>query len=152
MSSASKRRTIVGLLALCLLPALASPIQAAPSRPEVGPQVQAYTGAEGVKVWLARVGPRTADEALVQIGGIDHDWNMTIQKMARQEVNGQQRYSVSLGGRKFVALILHGEGRGALYLPGSSRERPVWYSEELSAQGNPEAFLTDYLKQSKTAR
>lgn len=61
----------------------------AEERPEVADQVIAYTGAQGAKVWTLRIGERAANEALVQIEGVDHDWNMRIQKM---QVENQQGY------------------------------------------------------------
>lgn len=145
-------KVMTRVLSLCLLLVLASFAHAETSRPEVGPQVRAYSGSEGLKVWVLRVGPRTANEALVQIGGVDHDWNMKIQKMAMDMVREQPRYALSVKGEKFVALILDGEGGGELYLPGEPKAHHVSYSAELSEQGNPDAFLTDYLEQAKAPR
>ncbi|WP_266159043.1 hypothetical protein [Dyella silvatica] len=145
-------KALLRLLSLCLLLVAASVIHAETARPEVGPQVRAYSGSEGLKVWVLRVGPRTANEALIQVGGIDHDWNMKIQKMTMEMVREQPRYSLTIKGEKFVALILDGEGGGEIYLPGEAKARHVSYSAELSEQGSPEGFLTDYLGQAKAPR
>ncbi|MFC5740050.1 hypothetical protein [Dyella tabacisoli] len=143
-------KAMLRVLSLCLLVAAAGVLHAQATRPEVGPQVRAYSGSEGLKVWVLRVGPRAANEALVQVGGVDHDWNMKIQKMVMETVREQPRYSLTIKGEKFVALILDGEGGGELYLPGEARARHVSYQTELSEQGSPEHFLTDYLDQLKT--
>jgi hypothetical protein len=144
-------KAMLRALSLCSLLFLTGFAHGETARPEIGPQVRAYSGSEGLKVWVLRVGPRTANEALVQIGGVDHDWNMKIQKMAMDVVREQPRYGLTVKGEKFVVLILDGEGGGELYLPGESRARHVSYSADLSEQGNPEAFLTDYLEQAKAS-
>lgn len=117
-------------------------------RPVVGPQVKAYSGQEGIKVWLVRVGPRAANQAIVQIGGIDHDWNMKIQKMDLQSVRDESRYSLKVEGQPYVALILRGSS-GEVFLPGEHKSYGVYFDEQLSSSGNAEHFLTDYLQQGK---
>ena len=57
-------------------------IAQADNRPEVAEKVLAYAGEGGVKVWTLRIGARSDNQALVQVEGVDHDWNMKIQKMA----------------------------------------------------------------------
>lgn len=116
------------------------------TRPPIAKIIKAYTGPEGMKVWTLRVGERTENQALVQVIGVDHDWDGVIQKMTTERQGNSTRYSIERNGAKFVALILQ-DGSGQAYLPGDGREQPVRYSESLSAQGNPEHFLTDYLQQ-----
>ncbi|WP_296254915.1 MULTISPECIES: hypothetical protein [unclassified Pseudomonas] len=116
------------------------------ARPEVADKIMAYQGEQGVKVWTLRIGARTADEALVQVEGVDHDWNLRIQKMKVEKTAKDMRYSTEVNGQKFVALILQ-DDYGELYLPDESRKLNVGYSEWLSSQGNAQAFLTDYLNQ-----
>lgn len=115
-------------------------------RPPVADKVVAYHGEQGVKVWTLRYGERAANEALVQIDGIDHDWQMRIQKMQVEKTSKDTRYSVNVDGNKFVALIVR-NGHGELYLPGESNAISIGYSEELSNEGNAQYFLTDYLQQ-----
>ncbi|MBK5003402.1 hypothetical protein [Pseudomonas sp. S32] len=121
----------------------------AEERPEVAKHVVAYLGTEGAKVWTLRIGDRAANEALVQVEGIDHDWDMRIQKMHVEKTSKDTRYWTTVDGKKFVALIVQGTWGGELYLPGEAQPRPVGYSEGLSQQGNAEAFLTDYLAAKK---
>ncbi|OSM99971.1 hypothetical protein AU509_04180 [Lonsdalea britannica] len=115
-------------------------------RPPVGDNVVAYSGEQGVKVWTLRYGERAANQALVQIDGIDHDWKMRIQKMDVEKTNKDTRYSTQVDGKKFVVLIIH-SGYGELYLPGEAQETMVGYDDTLSQSGNAQYFLTDYLQQ-----
>ncbi len=117
----------------------------AEQRPEVADQVVAYMGAQGAKVWTLRIGERATNEALVQVEGVDHDWNMRIQKMQVEKTSRDTRYSTIVDGKKFVVLIVQGSWGGELYLPGEAQPMQVGYSQELSQQGNAQAFLTDYL-------
>lgn len=121
----------------------------AEERPPVADKVVAYQGEQGVKVWTLRIGERSANEALVQIEGIDHDWNMRIQKMQVEKSSKDTRYSTTVDGKKYVVLIVQGNWGGELYLPGEAKELSVGYSEGLSDQGNAQAFLTDYLEAQK---
>ncbi|MBA6118970.1 MULTISPECIES: hypothetical protein [Pseudomonas] len=117
----------------------------AQARPPVADNVVAYQGQQGIKVWTLRVGERSANEALVQIEGVDHDWNMRIQKMSVEKTSKDTRYFTTVDGQRFVVLIIQGNWGGELYLPGEAQALMVGYSEGLSNQGNAQAFLTDYL-------
>ncbi|KTT17721.1 hypothetical protein IRZ81_06635 [Pseudomonas putida] len=134
---------LVAALTLCIGQALAE------DRPDVAKNVVAYLGTEGVKVWTLRIGDRAANEALVQVEGVDHDWDMRIQKMHVEKTAKDTRYWTDVDGKKFVVLIVQGMWGGELYLPGEAQPRQVGYSEGLSHQGNAEAFLTDYLAAKK---
>ncbi|AKK01452.1 hypothetical protein [Pseudomonas fluorescens] len=130
---------------LCLaLAVIAGGVQAE-NRPEVAEKVLAYAGEGGVKVWTLRIGARNDNQALVQLEGVDHDWNMKIQKMTVEKTSKDTRYSTTVDGQKFVVLVLQ-QGWGELYLPGESQALNVGYDEFLSSQGNAQAFLTDYLQ------
>lgn len=118
---------------------------AATERPDVAKRVVAYQGEQGVKVWTLRIGERSANQALVQVEGVDHDWDMRIQKMQVEKTDKDTRYVTTVDGHRFVALIVQGVWGGELYLPGQGQPLQVGYSEGLSSQGNPDAFLTDYL-------
>ncbi|MBI6909040.1 MULTISPECIES: hypothetical protein [Pseudomonas] len=117
----------------------------ADNRPEVAEKVLAYAGAGGVKVWTLRIGARSDNQALVQVEGVDHDWNLKIQKMTVEKTAKDTRYSTRVDGQKFVVLVLQ-QSWGELYLPGEAQALSVGYDESLSSQGNAQAFLTDYLQ------
>lgn len=124
----------------------------AEDRPPVADKVVAYAGEQGVKVWTLRIGERSANEALVQVEGVDHDWNMKIQKMKVEKTDKATRYYTTVDGQKFAALVIQGSDSWAaseLYLPGESQALKLGYSESLSEQGNAQAFLTDYLNAQK---
>ncbi|QCI12940.1 hypothetical protein E6B08_16860 [Pseudomonas putida] len=125
--------------------ALLSGLCHAAERPPVADKVVAYSGQQGAKVWTLRIGERSANEALVQVGGIDHDWDMRIQKMTVEKTSKDTRYSTTVDGKKFVVLVLQ-NGWGTLYLPNETQDITVGYDEYLSNQGNAQAFLTDYLQ------
>ncbi len=125
--------------------ALLSGLGHAAERPPVADKVVAYSGQQGAKVWTLRIGERSANEALVQVGGIDHDWDMRIQKMSVEKTSKDTRYSTIVDGKKFVVLVLQ-NGWGTLYLPNETQEIMIGYDENLSSQGNAQAFLTDYLQ------
>ncbi|SDX48648.1 hypothetical protein [Pseudomonas salomonii] len=130
---------------LCLVLAVIAGGAQAENRPEVAEKVLAYAGEGGVKVWTLRIGARNDNQALVQLEGVDHDWNMKIQKMTVEKTSKDTRYSITVDGQKFVVLVLQ-KGWGELYLPGESQALNVGYDEFLSSQGNAQAFLTDYLQ------
>ncbi|KAB0570228.1 hypothetical protein C9383_24270 [Pseudomonas palleroniana] len=117
----------------------------ADNRPEVAEKVLAYAGAGGVKVWTLRIGARSDNQALVQVDGVDHDWNLKIQKMTVEKTAKDTRYSTRVDGQKFVVLVLQ-QSWGELYLPGEAQALSIGYDESLSSQGNAQAFLTDYLQ------
>lgn len=130
---------------LCLVLAVIAGGAQAENRPEVAEKVLAYAGEGDLKVWTLRIGARNDNQALVQLEGVDHDWNMKIQKMTVEKTSKDTRYSTTVDGQKFVVLVLQ-KGWGELYLPGESQVLNVGYDEFLSSQGNAQAFLTDYLQ------
>ncbi|MDZ5604577.1 hypothetical protein SJI00_17540 [Pseudomonas sp. RP23018S] len=132
--------------------ALLSSLAHAEDRPPVADKVVAYAGEQGVKVWTLRIGERSANEALVQIEGVDHDWNMRIQKMQVEKTAKYTRYYTTVDGQKYAALVIQGSDSWAaseLYLPGEPNALKIGYSQGLSEQGNAQAFLTDYLNEKK---
>lgn len=50
----------------------------AEARPPVADKVVAYQGQQGLKVWTLRIGEAAAGEALLQVEGLDHDWDRLI--------------------------------------------------------------------------
>ncbi len=130
---------LVAALTLCIGQAQAE------DRPDMAKNVVAYLGTEGAKVWTLRIGDRAANEALVQVEGVDHDWDMRIQKMHVEKTAKDTRYWTEVDGKKFVVLLVR-NGWGELYLPGEAKPLMVGYDNGLSEQGNAQAFLTDYLQ------
>lgn len=143
-----KLRYILGLIVMLSLSQIAGigGANAETPRPPIANIVKAYQGTEGAQVWTLRIGEPAESQALVQITGIDNDWNSKIQKMNVEKLSGSTRYWLNVNDKKFVALILN-QGYGELYLPGEAQPVQIGYSKDLSDQGNAEAFLTDYLQQ-----
>jgi len=130
--------------------ALLSSLAHAEDRPPVADKVVAYAGEHGVKVWTLRIGERSANEALVQVEGVDNDWNMRIQKMKVEKTDKRTSYFTTVDGKPFAALLIQGPDSWSpseLYLPGESQVIRLSYSDGLSEAGNAQAFLTDYLNQ-----
>jgi hypothetical protein len=132
------------LAAVLMVPMIAA---AEAVRPVIGNKMEAYSGLQNVQVRILRVGERVDNRALVQITGIDHDWDGRIQKMNVEKTFKDVRYSVEVKGKRYVALILN-SGIGELYLPGENRQVNMFSNSALALEGNPEHFLTDYLQQS----
>jgi len=131
------------VLAVMILALLGMQAQA-DERPAVADKVVAYAAEQGIKVWTLRIGERSEHKALVQIEGVDHDWDMRIQKMDVAKTSKDTCYSTEVDGQKFVTLLVQGNW-GELYLPGEAQPLHVRYDQYLSEQGNAQAFLTDYL-------
>lgn len=135
------------LIILLFLGVGASGLTNAESRPEIARYIKAYTGQEGIKVWTLRIGAVDKNEALVQITGIDHAWDMRIQKLKVEPSQPGNNYVATVEGKRFVVLAMK-DGSGQLYLPGKGdATTSLVYSETLTEQGNAEHFLTDYLQQ-----
>ncbi|MEQ9891089.1 hypothetical protein [Pectobacterium aroidearum] len=146
------RTTLSGLfiLLICLF-SFARVAAAETPRPPIATLIKAYEGTEGAQVWTLRIGEPADSTALVQITGIDHEWNTKIQKMNVEKQASGTRYWLEVDHKKFVVLIMN-QGYGELYLPGEAQPVRIGYSKSLSEQGNPERFLTDYLQQSSTSQ
>ena len=126
-----------------------SSLAPAADRSEVAETVQAWSGEQGIQVWTLRYGAPQDHKALVQITQVDHPWNRKIQLMEVEKKGKRRDYSVSIEGKKYVALIINSYSRGELYLPGEKEGYSVSYDENLSQEGNAQYFLTDYLQQEK---
>lgn len=117
------------------------------TRPEIAKYVKGYEGQEGVQVWTLRIGPKEANESLVQIANVD---NALDKKIIRCKVEpasgGATSYKTEINGKSWELLRVK-DGSGELYLPGESSSTWVAYSQSLSQEGNAEHFLTDYLEQ-----
>lgn len=122
------------------------------TRPEVAENVKAWESNDGIQVWTLRYGKLSEHKALVQITNVDHEWNKKIQVMNVEKKNGRTDYSITLEGKPFTVLILDKYNYGELYLPDEDSNHPVRYSEYLSAEGDAQNFLSDYLKQKGKAQ
>ncbi|CAK9885608.1 MAG: hypothetical protein XXXJIFNMEKO3_02014 [Candidatus Erwinia impunctatus] len=142
-----RKFTTSALLFAVLTTALPTMTAYAAPRPEVAEYVKAWQGTEGIKVWTLRYGPRDKHQALVQITGADHDWDGKIQLMNIEDKGARKDYSVMVNGKKYVVLLIDKYNNGEVYLPGEKNEHKVFYSDDLSSQGNAQYFLTDYLNQ-----
>lgn len=119
------------------------------ARPEIGKYVFGYRGQEGAVVWMMRIGPKAANEALVQVSHVDNDIDGQIflcKVKALQE--GEKSYTAVIKGESFELLRLK-EGSGSLHIPAEQGAWSLKYSDELSGSdvANPEYFLTAYQKQ-----
>ncbi|MBB4866547.1 hypothetical protein HNP46_005452 [Pseudomonas nitritireducens] len=110
------------------------------------PEVKAYSGADGVKVWLEQIGPRKANMFLVRIGGVDHDWNMRIQRMDGLSLLDESLFKLHAQREEHIALVLHGDC-GEVMLPGEKDGRKVCFDQELSANQDARQFVTAYVNQ-----
>lgn len=115
-------------------------------RPPIASNVQAYSSVQNVNVRTLRVGDRSENQALVQVTGVDHDWNNVIQKMTVEKTFKDVRYSVTLNGKPFVAVILN-QGFGELHLPGEPTPQHIAFNSALASEANAEHFLSAYLEQ-----
>ncbi|GAB7528631.1 hypothetical protein PS3A_10400 [Pseudomonas sp. 3A(2025)] len=139
-----KRNWAALILGLCMATGALAESEA--PRPPVGDRVVAYSGTQGVKVWTLRYDERSANQALVEINGVDADWNKRIQKMSVAKTSKDTRYSTEVDGKPYVAMIIQGN-HGELYVPGEPQMISLSYDEALSSEGNAQHFLTDYLQQ-----
>lgn len=119
----------------------------ADNRPDIGRYVKVYSGGEGVVVWVMRIGPPASREALVQIGGIDHQWDQRIQKMTLEPtaINGTKYVVISDGQRREVLTV--DQGRAELAVPGMPEKPMLTYDKSRSEQEKPESFLTAFQEQ-----
>ncbi|WP_244672342.1 MULTISPECIES: hypothetical protein [Xanthomonas] len=117
-------------------------------RAEIASQVKTYASKDGIKAWTLRYGPREKNQALIQVTDSDSAIDKKILLATTAATEKDTRYTVQLNGRPYVLLILSGSA-GELYIPGSPNPAWVRYDEYLSAQSNPEHYLTDYEQQAK---
>jgi len=110
-------------------------------------EVKAYSSADGVKVWLEQIGPRKANMFLMRIGGVEHAWNMRIQRMDGLSLLDESLFKLhAKGAVQHIALVLHGDC-GEVMLPGETQGRKVCYDQGLSATQDAKQFVTAYVNQ-----
>jgi hypothetical protein len=118
----------------------------ASDRPETSRYLKAYGGGEGVVVWVLRVGPQANQEALVQISGIDHESDRRIRKLKIEQTPRGVKYVDARDGKRYEILTME-DSRIELFAPGVAGRLTVSYDKALSAKGDPEHFLTEFLDQ-----
>ena len=144
---------IAGLLSLSALAQskTATVVRPNAARPEIGKYCKVYRAGEGLKVLLLRVGPENKNESLVALDGFDHPWDGKIFKASVAKADGRQEFTIQNNGRPFVVLVFRERyGQSTLFVPNygtEETERPLMYSEDLSANCKPDILLSQYLNQ-----
>jgi hypothetical protein len=121
------------------------PAALAEDRPEIARYFKVYSGGEGTSVRTLRIGPQANQEAIVQIIGIDHKWDGRIHKMKIEPTQRGRKYVTTADGQRYDVLVMDESGID-LNVPGM-RTSTLSYDKALSAQGEPQHFLTEYLDQ-----
>ncbi|MDR1530422.1 MAG: hypothetical protein LBS40_08540 [Burkholderiales bacterium] len=140
---------------ICLLATLflfCGQIAFAQERPEIGPYVEAYSGPKLEEVWMLRIGARAANEVIIQIAGVDHEWNHSISKCSVKKDGATTSYVVLVNDKPHTLLVKKSHTGLELHLPNEKEVIPLTYNKELSLEGNREAFLTDYLRAQKVEK
>ncbi len=115
---------------------------------EMGKVCKIYTGSDGLRVVMGRIGPEANNEMLVGIEGIDHPWSGKIFKAKVAKFDGKMNISIDVDGKPWVLLTYRYDF--ILYLSKygtEEQERYLKYSDSLSAECKPEWLRADYLKQ-----
>ena len=136
------RKIIACLLLGCLIFTAASGAE----RASVGNYVRAYSGGDGFVVWVMRYGPPESQEALVQINGIDHPWDGQILHAKVEPMQSGVKYVVEAKGKRSDVLAIDSHSV-ELFITGQRWTSMLTYDKKLSEQGQPQAFLTQYLEQ-----
>ncbi len=125
----------------------------AQTTPEIGPYVEGYRGPKLEEVWLLRIGPRADHTFLVQIAGVDHDWNHTIVKCeVKKDNDAPAAYTVIYNEEPYALMTQKSYTELELRLPDDKTAILLTYDKELSLEGNREAFLADYLAAQRRAQ
>ncbi|HEX8329636.1 MAG TPA: hypothetical protein VF629_19015 [Hymenobacter sp.] len=132
---------------------------AAPARPEVGEQAEAYSGDKNLLVTIVRVGKRENKQALIEIVGLDHPWNRRIFKAnvtniaSGQSTAVKNNYEITVNGGSWNLattednyLTLNLRENGAT---GRQQSYRLAFDRGIANDTKPEYLLTAYLKQDK---
>jgi hypothetical protein len=146
------RLICIGIIAALLYaPGYAQTGKAEAPRPEIGRYCKVYRAGEGLKVLLLRVGPESKNESIVALDGFDHPWDGKLFKASVVKADGRQEFTIQNNGRPFVILVFRERyGQSMLFVPRygtEETERPLVYSEDLSAECKPDILLSQYLNQ-----
>lgn len=149
------KNSFYGSLMACLLSltAFSQNKMSETARPQVGKYCKLYKAGEGLVVSLLRVGPESNNEMLVGFNGFDHPWDEKIFKAKVVSADGRQEFTIRYEDRPFVVLVIRERyGQSTLFVPkyGTEQpERPLQYSQQLSAECDPDIFLSQYINQQK---
>lgn len=134
------------LLLSVLTVGLMSNSQAEERRPEMSRYTMAYSGGEGYRVWIARLGSKENQEALVQISGIDHklDGRVIRAKIVPNAGGGSVKYTTSFDGQSYELLSVEGT-KAVLRVTGAPWSSDLCYDKSLVDDRPPQHLLTDYL-------
>jgi hypothetical protein len=125
---------------------LLSSVQAEEKRPEMSRYTAAYSGGEGYRVWIARIGPRESQEALVQITGIDHKLDGQVLRAKIIQSGTALKYSTTINGQRYDLLSIDGKNV-ELSLTGAPWSSTLCYDKSLVDERPPEHMLTTYLEE-----
>ena len=126
---------------------LLSNLQAAEIPPEMSRYTMAYSGGEGYRVWVARIGSKENQEVLVQITGIDHklDGRVIRAKVVPSAGGGSVKYTATVDGQPYELLSVQGT-KAELRVTGAPWASELCYDKSLVDQRPPEYLLTSYLE------
>ncbi|MGH1352382.1 MAG: hypothetical protein ACRBBN_16465 [Methyloligellaceae bacterium] len=117
-------------------------------RPRVDRYALGFTGELGVSVTLLGMGKKDDKEFLMQISGVNHDWDRKILKVKKvnQNTNGSNHnYQVQDGDKTYNAVVVRSRSY-TLYLPGIKDSYRLSYDKGIARSVAPEHMLTKYLE------
>ncbi|MFC0168318.1 hypothetical protein ACFFKC_09515 [Pseudoduganella danionis] len=116
-------------------------------RPEVARYTMAFSGEQGYRVWITRLGAKENHEALVQISGIDHklDGRVLRAKEVVQTGGNSVNYIATVDGKSYDLLAVQ-RGKAELLITGMAWTSELRYDKALADQRPPEHLLTDFLE------
>lgn len=114
---------------------------------ELGP-IKVYSGPEGERVAIVRYGKPADNQVLLQIKGIDHEWNDQVFLATRQEV-GDNRVEISfqVDGKPYYVVVgreMWGRMTWALFLKGTNRSVELTFNDELTEKAKAQSVLDAY--------
>jgi hypothetical protein len=137
-------------IALVAMFGLALPAHAADARPSVARYAKGFIGPEGLEVALLNIGDSFKNEYIIQLSGINHEWDLKIFKVKRIADERGYNYCMVVDGKNFIAFTEQFNGGGEstyeISIP-NMRSMNVSYNKEFSRNIVPEHFLTEYEKQ-----
>lgn len=149
-------KSLLTFLVAALFSAAIGPAMAAEdARPEVGKYGKAFKGTEGVVAEMARIGPSSANEFLLKISRIDHDWDGKVLKVKGTPAGNGMDYSIGQGDDLRNVLserTSYGSYKTYQLFLGGGTQIDLGYDESLSKEVLPEHLLTEYLEEQKEAK
>lgn len=115
---------------------------------EMGKVCKVYSGSEGLRVVMGRIGDEANNEMLIGIEGIDHPWSGKIFKAKVTKFDSKMDITIEVDGKPWTLLTYRYDY--ILYLSKYGNENPerrLKYSETSSQDCKPEWLRADYLKQ-----